>query len=82
MVNILNSILWFLLHSNNKTIIHKIYYKQLHYWEYKVYNTYKLLCIINIKYKINTFSSIDSQKQYSKLIMYSSNEILEINKEK
>lgn len=58
-MKILKLILWFIIHKTGEYDLNKTYYKDLKYYDYKIYSRYEICCLIGFKWLINEFSSHD-----------------------
>ncbi len=70
-----------MIKKTNDLLIIKTYFKELNYFEYKVYRTYLLFNKIKFKRKIDHFSSLLMWK-YNLLVMNPNNNIKEQFKNK
>jgi hypothetical protein len=59
-MKILNSIIWFFIHAENSYELNKTYFKDLNYYEYTLYQRYKIFCLISFKWRLEAFHGKES----------------------
>lgn len=60
MKNLIQKLIWFFIHHSGEYEFNKTYYSDLKYYDYEVYEKYKIMCLISFKRLLITFDGSES----------------------